>query len=727
MKKVISSGGFHSSSIVLTLVFALIFFAPVIGQEQGVRSLSKADQHFKKREWSIAILAYKSYLETNPDHIRARINMGKALMKSNRLTEALVQWEYLISLKQEVPAEVYFYTGRTNHQLDQFDKADKNYRLYIEKAGEKADLEMLSYYLKQIGSAHSAGVAGTRYLIENAGSFVNTMLDEFHPVFSPNIDQRFYYSTHDVMAASPIRPASDITSSMKYAEVSDGTWKSKGPLDAELYGEGGIDGSAQDLHLVDFLEDGQKVLFSGPFSGSSRKTFVKSFEESAREKNVSEWIHPVYSSTSGDRDLFTINDSAYLFSSKRLDGYGGYDIFVTFKRFGEWVVQNLGPQINTIYDEISPILSRDGREIYFSSNSDKSIGGYDIFFATFDDNMETWSLARNIPPPLNSGMDDIEIRLSQEGDVALFSSNRAEGHGGFDIYHAYFDEPIRSQSQIHQPDYFYQVNAYRSFASENDDSIEFSEKPVYKLPVLPFGVRPVIISSETKKILNEVLEYAHLFPHIGLLLNVFTDLPPENHFSLYRSVLLLNNVTGYLTSQGMDQERIQIRLYGHQYPRNNVVSEHEEKTERLKPTTGRLEFGFTGTKNLPVQFEVSDQEKEAGIADLSPYEEWKSKTEELYFRIQLAESQNLLKGANFLNTKDYMLAIDANLNHYTYFSGIFQEVDEALLALKSYKSAGYDQAKLVAFIAETKISGEQISTDVIETHPELKKYIIYQN
>ena len=74
-----------------------------------------------------------------------------------------------------------------------------------------------------------------------------------------------------------------------------------------------------------------------------------------------------------------------------------------------------------------------------------------------------------------------------------------------------------------------------------------------------------------------------------------------------------------------------------------------------------------------------------------------------------------------------MLTIEQNMKRYTYYSGIFQTVDEALVALGRYKSEGYDRARLVAFKGETRMSGDEITTDVIETYPELKKYIIYQN
>lgn len=505
-----------------------------------------------------------------------------------------------------------------------------------------------------------------------------------------------------------------------YAEVRHGEWVPQGPMDNSL-------ASDEEMHLMDFSEDGQRVFFSRVSEGNKRRTYQKTFENIEGRTQVSEWIHPVYNCILGDRDLFTINDSAYLFSSHRLEGYGGYDLFVTFKRFGEWVVQNLGPVINSRYDEIAPFLSRDGREIYFSSNSDKSIGGYDIFFATFDDDMESWTLPENMLVTINSGMNDVELRLSNDGSSAIFSSNRSGGNGAYDIYHVYFTQKKYSQNHTNQPIYFYQVSAYRSFASEGKESQISSEKPVYELPVIYFGTRPVVITSKIKTQLDKILEYGQLFPHIGLLLHIFVDQPLDDDISIYRPVLILKNITDYLTVHGMNPARIQLRLYGSQYPRftSAVLSENKKIVPARSPNR-RLEFGFTKTDNLPVEFITPAFEMNDVSENISPYLQWQERTEGLYFRIELAESQQVLKGMDYNQEDDLMLTVDEEKNHYTYFTGIYQTVDEARKKLKHYYARGYDKSEIVAFLGASRIAGEKITTDMIEAYPELKKYIIYQ-
>lgn len=681
--------------------------------------MDRADDYYKKGQWDQAIVHYELYLTQHPKSHEARIKLGKTFLADHRMEKAAAEFESLMKDNGAVSPEVYLLAGRTNHQLGRFEEAEAYYRIYLE-VEKDANLDLVSYYLKQTGAAKTAGVAGTSYLVENLGQRVNSSQDEFRPIYSPNFDQRFYFSIRDMERSSAIRSTTPVGSSMKFAEIAQGNWAIRGALDQDLMPD-------DDLYLLDFSEDGQSVIFTRSLSAGKRMTYRKNFEELPGEQQVEEWMHPVFNSMLGDRDLFMIHDSAFLFSSSRLEGYGGYDLYVTFKRLGKWMVQNLGSDINSSFDEIAPFLSENGRELYFSSNSDKSIGGYDIFFATFDDDKESWSTPQNMLPPLNSGMDDVGFRLSKSGREALFSSERSGGYGGFDIYQVYFDQQRYSQSEISQPKYFYQVSAYRSFASQGESSSIAAEKPVYGLPVIYFGERPVVITPKIKEELEQVLKFGKLFPHTGLLLHVFNGNEVEDDFSLFRPVLILKNVVDFLKENGMDPSRIQIRLYGNQYPRYTSVDFSDDRTiTPVRSLDRRLEFGFIRTSNLPVQFGSSTGKMSNITHDLSPYQKWMNKTQELYFRIRLLETQQLLKGADYIQEEDYMLVKEENGDYFTYYSGIFQDVAPAKEKLAHYIARGYLNAEIVAFEGASRIESDQITTEMIETYPQLKEYIIYQ-
>lgn len=130
-------------------------------------------------------------------------------------------------------------------------------------------------------------------------------------------------------------------------------------------------------------------------------------------------------------------DGKYLyFASERPGGLGGKDIYVSEKQAnGQWgPAVNLGPSVNTIYDDDSPFIHPDGLTLFFSSKGHNSIGGYDIMFSIKKENQ--WLEPQNMGYPLNTTDDDIYYVLNAKGDKGYFSSTRTEkgAQGSHDIY-----------------------------------------------------------------------------------------------------------------------------------------------------------------------------------------------------------------------------------------------------------------------------------------------------
>ncbi len=122
------------------------------------------------------------------------------------------------------------------------------------------------------------------------------------------------------------------------------------------------------------------------------------------------------------------------FSAKNKIGYGGYDIYsATILATGKWdIPKNLGHFINTVNDELSPEISKDGKTLYFSSNGHKELGGFDMY-KTYMVN-KYWTEPVNMGSPINTAGDEIFMKISSDEQYALYSSTRAGGNGGYDLY-----------------------------------------------------------------------------------------------------------------------------------------------------------------------------------------------------------------------------------------------------------------------------------------------------
>jgi hypothetical protein len=86
--------------------------------------------------------------------------------------------------------------------------------------------------------------------------------------------------------------------------------------------------------------------------------------------------------------------------------------------------QNLGPEINTAYDENYIYLTKDGNTLYFSSKGHNSMGGYDIFKCTRKDSLAPWTRPVNLGYPINSTYDDVLFIPDESNQSASYCSNR---------------------------------------------------------------------------------------------------------------------------------------------------------------------------------------------------------------------------------------------------------------------------------------------------------------
>ena len=145
----------------------------------------------------------------------------------------------------------------------------------------------------------------------------------------------------------------------------------------------------------------------------------------------------IINSTFEEKSITISKDGKTLyFSSNRPGGLGGTDLYKATKDAkGEWAnVKNLGPKINTPFDEEGPFIGYDLVTLYFSSKGHKNMGSYDIFSAVFDPANNTWSTPENLGYPINTPDDDIFYITSSDGKRAYYSSVREDGLGYTDIF-----------------------------------------------------------------------------------------------------------------------------------------------------------------------------------------------------------------------------------------------------------------------------------------------------
>lgn len=176
--------------------------------------------------------------------------------------------------------------------------------------------------------------------------------------------------------------------------------------------------------------------------------FVIAQAPSVRAQKYSDWSTPVnlgavINSTASDQGPAISKDGLTLyFHSNRPGGLGGFDMYVSHRTSvaDAWDSPvNLGPAVNTTFDEGNPAFSRDEHFLFFQSVRPGGLGGVDLWVAyrehTHDD--FDWQTPVNLGAGVNSTADDNApsyLENDELGAAQLYFVSSRPGLGGQDIY-----------------------------------------------------------------------------------------------------------------------------------------------------------------------------------------------------------------------------------------------------------------------------------------------------
>jgi WD40-like Beta Propeller Repeat len=107
-------------------------------------------------------------------------------------------------------------------------------------------------------------------------------------------------------------------------------------------------------------------------------------------------------------------------------------------RFSAWSApENLGPGVNSAYDDSGGALSKDGLTLYFTSTRPGGFGGEDLWVAQRASTNESFVAAVNLGSRINTAEADRNPSLSRDEHWLLFASARSGGFGNLDLWVAY--------------------------------------------------------------------------------------------------------------------------------------------------------------------------------------------------------------------------------------------------------------------------------------------------
>ena len=144
-------------------------------------------------------------------------------------------------------------------------------------------------------------------------------------------------------------------------------------------------------------------------------------------------LGPLINTTAMESQPFISADGNELFFVRYSNSKQKADIFCSQLIDGQWSKPKPLHNVNTDANEMSPFLSIDGTTLFFASDRDNSMGGYDLFFSRRDRNGE-WGAPSNIGFPINTEANEICFVVDDDGSRAYLSSDRDGGFGGYDVF-----------------------------------------------------------------------------------------------------------------------------------------------------------------------------------------------------------------------------------------------------------------------------------------------------
>lgn len=352
--------------------------------------------------------------------------LEKAILKTHK------NYDLFSTTEKHASLDAFYHLAKAYHIDGQIDKAIVQYAKFIEVSQKKSlSLNDAQLCLIQCEVAKKLMLNPKKIKVINLGKEINTSFPEYSPFVSLD-GSALYLTSRRSWDESSTEQFKDPTLNEYHEDIyvsfmdSVGKWTAPKRLDfcEDERNEASVSVSPDERRVYIYQDNmGAGDIFYTDFKSNSFQE-IKGLE--LPEVNSASWE---------THCTMTIDGLNLYFVSDRPGGLGGRDIYRIVKYpDGKWSLpQNLGPTINTPYDEDCPFISADNKTLYYSSNGPESMGQFDIFISIRDDN-NTWQTPINLGYPINSTGDDVFYTSTIDGSKGYLTSDRKDGFGEKDIY-----------------------------------------------------------------------------------------------------------------------------------------------------------------------------------------------------------------------------------------------------------------------------------------------------
>lgn len=418
------------SKRVISLFVIIIFITPLHAQDNKdlQDNFLEAEYFFMNEDFSDALTYYLSLYEKMPNNANLAHRIGVCYLnipgKKNLSIDYLVTASKNMSAKHKdgtinqmsASYEALYDLAKAYHVNFKFDSAKETFTKYLGTLlpDDRENLDFVKHEIQVCDIAKELVNKPVVFTEENIGDLFNDEKNNFNPLISADgkafafmVSLKFY-------------------DAIMFSRLVNGKWTAPVNITPEIQSDG-------DFYISCLSSDGN-MLFLSKDDNYNSDIYVSSFIGGSWTKAVklNKNINTKYWESHG---FISEDGSQIVFASDRPGGFGGLDLYIANKINGDWgPAINLGPEINTQFNEDRPFLISNGKTLFFSSQGHENIGGYDIFRSDKQTN-GLWNKPKNLGYPINTPDDNIFFMPIGDGKSGYYSTvKESGGFGKEDIY-----------------------------------------------------------------------------------------------------------------------------------------------------------------------------------------------------------------------------------------------------------------------------------------------------
>lgn len=417
------------------LFILLSFNISAYGQstvKKAQNSFEDAQQFVRQNVFDEAIRHLNSAVKADPKFQQAYLQLGDIYKRLRNTQKAKENYRLAVSAAPVENPNTYFILGETELQTGDYIPAKLNFENFLAKVVnvDQKFLDKAKKYIIDCTFSIDAIKKPVPYEPFNMGFYVNSEHRDYFPALTAD--------GQTIIFTRNVRGNEDFYTTVKR----NGEWQKAKSL-------------SENINTPNFNEGAQSISPDGRylfFTGCNRPDGLGRCDIYVCRREGNDWSKPInlgQTINTGEwesQPSISADGSTLYFLSNRPGGFGGYDIWKSVMNDeGYWTEpKNLGPNVNTPYDEATPFIHPDGKTLYFSSDGWPGFGQKDIFYCKLQSD-GIFSKAVNLGYPINTFNDEFGFIVSADGKEGLFSSDLDGGFGDVDIYRFKLPENLKPE------------------------------------------------------------------------------------------------------------------------------------------------------------------------------------------------------------------------------------------------------------------------------------------